>query len=133
MYTLTPAMLTGIAQLDAEHHDLVAAINQLRAAEADGTASDCGKQLRRFRDLLATHFESEEIYLRLLNYPWAGHHADHHGSILTMLDQLQEALLGGERQPGGIAEECYSELLGTVLTMDLRFLNWHQELQSRSR
>lgn len=133
MYTLTPAMLTGIPQLDAEHHDLVAAINQLRAAEADEAAAECGKCLRQFREQLATHFESEEIYLRLLQYPAADRHAEHHGRILSTLDELQQALISGDRRPGRIAEECYSELLGTVLTMDLRFLNWHKEQQSRAR
>jgi hemerythrin len=81
---------------------------------------------------LADHFRHEEEYLQLLGYPARDAHGKHHAETLTALDRIAEEIRDGVIEPGEIAGECFNELLGTVLTMDMRFLNWHAEQKSRA-
>lgn len=127
MYSLTPSMQTGIAQLDAEHQDLVMAINRIEEAERHGATPGVIMQLREFKEHLTEHFDSEERYLRMLHYPDADAHAKHHAETVTALDRMLQSVLDGEIEIGEIARECFHELLGTVITVDMRFLNWHAE------
>lgn len=132
MYSLTPSMLTGISQLDAEHQDLVLAINLIEEAEHRRAVPDLIKRLIAFKDEMALHFRHEETYLDLLRYPARDAHAKHHAETLTALARIAEELDDGRLEPGDIAAECFNELLGTVLMMDMRFLNWHSEQKRRA-
>jgi hemerythrin-like metal-binding protein len=132
MFNLTPSMMTGIAQVDNDHHDLVAAINLIKAAEQEASIPDILKRLKEFRDHLAGHFKAEEHYLRMLRYPGADAHAGHHGEILAGLDRLLDGVIAGALEPGEIASQCFYDLMGAVVTMDHRFLNWHQEHKRRA-
>ena len=127
MYALTPAMLTGVAHLDAEHQDLVTAINRIAGAEARHDLGEVLAHLKRFRDELAGHFRHEETYLGLLAYPARDAHAKHHAETLTAIERIAEELADSAIELGGIAAECFEELLGTVLLMDMRFLDWNRE------
>jgi hemerythrin-like metal-binding protein len=125
-------MLTGIAQLDAEHQDLVTVINGIREAEQQGALHDVMRRLAFFKDELAGHFRHEETYLDLLRYPAREAHAKHHAETLTALERMAEELGEGLIELGDIAASCFNELLGTVLIMDMRFLNWHREQKRRA-
>ena len=127
MYALTPSMLTGVTQLDAEHQDLVTVINRIASAEERHDSSEVLTHLRHFRDELAGHFRHEEEYLGLLSYPARDAHAKHHAETISALERIADELADSVIDLGGIAAECFYELLGTVLTMDMRFLDWHQE------
>lgn len=131
MYNLIPSMMTGIAQVDDDHHDLVAAINLIENAEKEASLPDVLKLLRDFRNHLATHFTSEELYLRMLKYPGIRTHAEHHSEIITGLDRMQEDVVAGTLVLGDIAAQCFHELMNAVITMDLRFLNWYEENKRR--
>lgn len=132
MFSLLPSMLTGIAHMDAEHHDLVGAINRIHEAEKRGSGPDVLKRLAEFRDHLAGHFEHEESYLALQQYPARDAHAKHHAESLVALDRMIEELSEGGIELGDIAAGCFSELLGAILMMDMRFLNWQAEMERRA-
>lgn len=127
MYSLLPTMLTGIAQLDAEHHELVSTINGVHESELRGSVTDTLKQLVEFKEHLAGHFEHEEGYLTLHRYPARDAHAKHHAETLVALERIIDDLDAGVIDLGNIAAECFNELLGTILMMDMRFLNWQAE------
>jgi|JI9StandDraft_2_1071091.scaffolds.fasta_scaffold190291_2 hemerythrin-like metal-binding protein len=132
MYSLMPSMITGIAQLDAEHQDLVSAINRIHEAEQSGSTPEVLNRLGEFRDHLAGHFKHEETYLTLHRYPGRDAHMKHHAETLVSLDRIVEELSSSLIELGGIAAECFTDLLGAILTMDMRFLNWQAELRRRA-
>lgn len=127
MYKLQPSMMTGVAQIDAEHLDLVTAINQIGAAGQEKASPDVIRRLGAFRDDVVRHFENEERYLRIVRYPAADSHAKHHAEIIAALDRLVEGLQDGALTPRQVAEECFHELIGAVIVMDMRFRDWHAE------
>ncbi len=124
MYALTPSLMTGVEQIDAEHQDLVMAINRIGAAEQEGSLPDTLQRLGEFRDLIKEHFESEERYLLLVKYPGASAHAKHHAETVELLTRLEDDLQSERLVLGDAASQCFYELLGAVLTMDMRVLNW---------
>ena len=127
MYSLISSMLTGITQLDVEHHELVSAINRVHEAELRGSVPDTVKRLAEFKEHLAGHFEHEEGYFTLHRYPALDAHAKHHAETLVALERIIEDLSAGAIELGEIAAECFNELLDTILMMDMRFLNWLAE------
>lgn len=132
MYSLTPAMMTGIDPLDLEHQDLVKTINQIHAAEIGLDKEAVRTWLTKFKTDLVAHFEAEEAYLETLAYPAREAHAKHHADTVTALDRIAATLHSDATVTGGIAAQCFDGLLQAVLTMDMRFLNWQAERAYRA-
>ncbi|WP_374312885.1 bacteriohemerythrin [Dongia sp.] len=128
-FVLLPSMRTGVDSLDAEHQDLVSAINRIGVAEQDGDQGALLVSLHAFRSELADHFANEEHYLRMLKYPESDAHVRHHSNVIIALDSLRENL---GITPAGIAARCYTELLTAVVTKDMEFLNWLDAKRSKS-
>lgn len=126
-YSLLPSMQTGVAQLDAEHQDLVGAINRIDEAERGGDLISIVSSLNLFRNELAGHFANEEHYLRVMQFPGCDGHISHHTEVVAALDRMREAI---GRKSGGVAALCFTELLATVVTMDMHFLNWLETRRS---
>lgn len=120
-------MQTGVAQLDAEHQDLVGAINRIDEAECSGDLVSIVSSLNSFRTELASHFANEEHYLRVLQFPGYDGHVIHHTEVVAALDRMREAV---GRKSGNVAARCFTELLATVVTMDMHFLNWLETRRS---
>lgn len=127
-YSLLPSMQTGVAQLDAEHQDLVGAINRIDEAERGGDLVSIVLSLNAFRNELAGHFANEEHYLRVMQFPGCDGHVSHHTEVVAELDRLREAV---GRKNGNVAALCFTELLTAVVTMDMHFLNWLETRRSR--
>jgi hemerythrin-like metal-binding protein len=117
-------MLTGVPTIDAEHQDLVAAINRLEQAEKAGDLQEVIVRLKSLRDDLALHFASEERYLRMVRFPASDEHAQHHAETLSAIDQLLGQVASSSVVSGTLAEECYHNFLSILLTRDMRFVNW---------
>ncbi|MBI2256634.1 MAG: hemerythrin family protein [Proteobacteria bacterium] len=127
MYSLLPSMQTGISHIDSEHQDLVAAINRIEAAALSQDAPAVLACLDAFRTELTGHFLNEERYLRMMQYPACDSHSHHHAEVVASIDQLRRGVSAGGVDLANVAPECFTDLLGAVVTMDMRFLNWLED------
>jgi hemerythrin-like metal-binding protein len=133
MYSLLPSMQTGISHVDSEHRDLVVAINHIEAAAESGDISTVLTHLDAFQQKLAGHFSNEEKSLREMQYPACDSHANHHSEVIASIDQLKRGVSEGSVELEQIAPQCFTDLLGAVVTMDMRFLNWLEDRRMWAR
>lgn len=92
------ALEVGVAKIDSEHKELVAILNQLHQAMADGRGNEV---LRPLLDKLVkytvSHFAMEERMMREHRYPEAKRHTDDHRDLTTKVAALQAELAAGRR------------------------------------
>lgn len=133
MFTLMASMLTGNAQIDAEHRELVEIINALAEAERHPRGGDVMAALERFREELEGHFRREEAHLESIRFPGRAAHAAQHADTLRRLQQIREDCAAQIEQPRGAATTCFDELLRAVLKQDLEVANWEAERKVRPK
>jgi hemerythrin-like metal-binding protein len=132
VFELTESLHTGIGHVDDEHRNLISRINSIAALERSADTRALIAALSGFKADLADHFKSEEAYLRAVNYPELGSHANHHAETIIVLDRLIRNLQDGGSIEGGAANVCYHELISVLLRKDMQFANWladHPELK----
>lgn len=87
----------GVSDIDEQHMELVALINQLHDAIRSRKAS---RQVRSTLDELVeytrTHFAIEERLMRESNYPDYESHRSYHEALIDQIRALQAKLDGGE-------------------------------------
>jgi hemerythrin-like metal-binding protein len=127
-YELNDAFLTGIKHLDDDHQTLVRHVNLIAVAEQSADTSVMGRALDEFKVDLAKHFTAEEAQLVAVGYPMAGSHAEHHSSIIALLDRLLKDVQDG-KPVKDLAATCYHELVSVVLRYDMKFTNWLADRQ----
>ncbi len=93
--TWTPNMATGIASMDAEHRNLIAAHNDLVEALADGVAADVAASLGRLLAMTQDHFRHEEDVMRATAFSGLSRHEVEHDLIITEFYNARHRLLGG--------------------------------------
>jgi hemerythrin len=103
-----------VREIDAQHKTLVDKINQLHQSLLDNKGREAQKIIiEGMVDYANVHFETEEKYMRRLNYPGYQKHKDEHVHFAEKAFELQKR----------------SDDSGFVLTLEiLSFLkNWLQE------
>lgn len=129
-YVLPSSLLTGIADLDEDHRQLIACVNVIAAAERQADHAALLDGLAAFKADLVGHFEAEERHLQAVDYPRHSAHATHHAEVIVALDRLARGLKTGDRTEG-IAHTCFHELVTAVLLRDIQFLNWLADRRMR--
>lgn len=85
-----PGLETGLDVIDAQHRTLFEAVNALADAFKSGRASD---KARESLDFLAKysieHFQTEERFMRFMDYPDLAAHRIEHGRLVSKLQLLQ--------------------------------------------
>ena len=91
-----PALETGYSQVDEQHKELYALVNDLNAAALVG-ASDVqiGHILSRILRYASTHFETEQALMELTDYPAAPDHIAIHSDFARTAQSLAEAYGAG--------------------------------------
>ncbi len=88
---------TGIDLIDAQHQSLFAAVNRLVDAFRAGKA---GAQVKESLDFLVgytlEHFQTEERFMRELDYPWLAEHSGEHARLMEQVRHLQMAFEDGK-------------------------------------
>ena len=87
-YTLTPDLLTGNATIDAQHRQLIQAINDLLAACSEGRGrTELTKTTQFLYDYTSRHFADEEKLQMQSHYPdYPNHHQYHETFKKTVKD-----------------------------------------------
>lgn len=101
LITITSKLITGIPSIDAQHRQLVDAINQLHDAMKQGKGRE---QIAPTLDFLvryvAEHFAHEERLMAKVGYPdLAGHSAQHQG-FATKVGEMVKAYKSGSAVMG---------------------------------
>jgi hemerythrin len=88
----------GVAEVDAQHKQLLALVNDTRAAaERGGGAEAAGQALHRLCDYVVEHFAAEEALMDPEAYPEYARHMTEHMECTTLaLDFLQSFDQGSE-------------------------------------
>jgi hemerythrin len=114
----------GVATVDSEHRlqtRLVAVLRQ--AAEARRDPSVIEEILRRVADTSSSHFQGEELLMRLGAYDHYGVHVEEHRRLLEQLDAMRDRF---QAEPGYDllgAIGAIEEWLGAhIMGMDRRFI-----------
>lgn len=123
-FKFTESVRTGIEHVDDDHRNLISRINSVAELEQfDDKAAIIGA-LSDFKSDLEKHFESEETYLKAVDYPKLNFHMRHHEETINALDRLMRNVHDGVPIEGAAADICYHELITIVLRRDLEFINW---------
>lgn len=77
---------TGIAEIDKQHQELVARINDFAAAFKEGSRADAQAALQNLLDCTLAHFRYEEEMLEQAQYPLLEPHKKVHQNFLTKID-----------------------------------------------
>ncbi|WP_295884242.1 hemerythrin domain-containing protein [uncultured Thiohalocapsa sp.] len=85
------AWALGVELLDAQHRDMVRLINQVLDPAAE---SAVGARLDALIAHLRRHFDTEQVFLRAIDYPLTDQHCREHALQLAELVDLRRAVAG---------------------------------------
>jgi hemerythrin len=90
---------SGSSTIDDEHNLQVSLLFAFRRAAIEGLAKDeAAELLDRFVDFTKVHFASEEMLMRLYQYPQLAAHAEDHQQTLEQLADIRAAWLTGKAE-----------------------------------
>ena len=133
MFRLMASMVTGIAEIDAEHRELIEIINTLAEAERHHRSEDAISAINCFRQKLEAHFLREEVYLESIRFPGQAAHAAHHAKTLSRLQEIKEDFVAQTERHRSVAGICFDELIRAVLKQDLEVMNWVADSKLRRK
>ena len=91
-------MPTGCDSLDGEHSVQIELLGAFSRAVKDGRPRDeVDEILDRLIDFTKVHFSSEQLLMRLYQYPAYQQHLDDHDYTVDHLQTMRQAYLAGER------------------------------------
>jgi len=86
-----PRYRTGIESIDAQHEEIFLALARLKSAvRMSGEGEDVDELLGYFARITERHFETEEDFLRLHNYPEFEAHAKEHVAARANFAEIRE-------------------------------------------
>lgn len=91
-----PRLDTGHPDIDAQHRELLEAIQALHTALRSGEGKEgLAKVLGFLREYTSVHFRQEEELMARSAYPEQLHHTQAHSDLVAQVDALLEQLEGG--------------------------------------
>ena len=89
LFLWKPSYELGVPEIDSDHRQLVGMINQLYKAMKDGQGQAMRDQtIDSLISYIGGHFETEESFMRLCNYPLIGDHLEAHRAFREELQQM---------------------------------------------
>ena len=87
----------GFDQMDGEHRVQVGLLSALRDAVTEGRAeTEVNEILEQLVDYTKVHFMSEELLMRLYQYPHYEAHVAEHDRMVEQIEQARERYRGGD-------------------------------------
>jgi hemerythrin len=120
------AYAIGVELLDAQHREMVRLINRL----LDPVAGDAaGVRLDALIAHLRRHFETEEVFLRAIDYPLLEEHSREHNLQLAEFVDLRRSIARGT---GNVSVEIRTEVrqwfFNHVVAEDRRFGAYYRRI-----
>ena len=98
---LVEGLLTGQDGLDDEHRFQLELLTAFARALEDGRGAAIDDILDPLIEYTKVHFSSEELLMRLYQYPHYQEHVDDHERIVERLEDLRRARLAGSEASAG--------------------------------
>ncbi len=130
MVKLSPSFLLEYETLDRDHQQLADLVNQIVQVIDDGEAEKCSGLVAEFVKMTKDHFANEEALLVKVGYPNVKTHQDHHKSLNSKMDHLQEfAKAAGENELAreSLRKELVFFLMDDVITTDMEFKSFIED------
>ena len=87
----------GFDQMDGEHRVQVGLLSALRHAVTEGRAeTEVNEILEQLIDYTKVHFTSEELLMRLYEYPHYEAHVAEHDRMVEQIEQVRELYQSGD-------------------------------------
>lgn len=136
MIKITPDLLTGNAQIDAEHGHLITLIAQLEEAEQQNDEKRVKVLFKEFLDYVTDHFVHEEFLMYQTNYPkdLAKEHKKSHRLLQEVYLVATSPVLQGQLPISRVTELFESNFIGHLLEWDkklaehLKSINYKSEI-----
>lgn len=87
---------TGIAEVDAQHQELLAHIRKLSDSFRQGQTLDVQETLAFLADYVVHHFSTEAALMRKASYPFAMQHLREHDTFIRYFTKLREEIAQAE-------------------------------------
>ena len=97
---------TGIAEIDAQHQQIVQYLNELNAVRLRGDAKAVKEVLAGIVDYTMSHFAFEEALMEQAEYAFSQAHRSVHETFIKRVEKFRERFIAGE----DIADELYDVL-----------------------
>jgi len=95
----------GIPEIDKDHVQLFAIMNQITHAADAGDYDDCNSLLSELVASIAVHFQYEEAILNSAKYPGIQRHQKRHAKVLDQITSVKETC---KTKTGATElEDCY--------------------------
>ncbi len=119
---------TGIDLVDAQHQSLFAAVNRLADAFKAGTAKS---QVKESLDFLIgytqEHFQTEERFMREMDYPRLAEHRGEHARLMEQVRDLQMEFEDGKPVTMDVAIFLADWLREHIRGFDLAYVRFMKE------
>jgi hemerythrin-like metal-binding protein len=125
---------TGESTIDAEHDLQMQLLDSLAQSLQKGTDFAPVKHvLEQFIEFSDMHFLSEQLVMRLHNYPAYEPHLQEHTRLMKKVREIREAVFRGERAPSlQLIQELRNWLLDHIASEDVVFGEFLQKKQTSS-
>lgn len=112
--------MIGVAEIDADHQEVVEALEALRQ-HLDDAAYDPVSKLQDLVDFLLAHFRREEDLMRKAEYPGAAGHAYHHAKTITEIQDVAVRVKSTGRVDIADLRSIFKVLMEDIFPADLHF------------
>jgi hemerythrin len=93
---------TGIAEIDGQHRQIVALINQLDDARRSGNRRAIGEVIEGMVDYTMSHFSFEEALMEDAGYEFVRGHRKVHELFIRRVDEYRQKFVAGENVVDGL-------------------------------
>jgi len=123
---------TGIELVDAQHKSLFAAVNKLADAFQEGKASVQAEESLEFLvGYTLEHFQTEERFMRAVNYPGLAEHMGEHARLLEQVRDLQMDLADGKAATMDVTIFLVDWLKVHIEESDMAYVYFMKEQQQK--
>jgi hemerythrin len=122
---------TGIDEIDAQHKHLFEAINNLAGCFKEGKAEPGAREALGFlNEYTKEHFDTEEEFMRVGNYPMLSFHQVEHTELLTRVQNLMVKMDEGFLITADVATFVAEWLAHHINEADMGYVQFFREKTS---
>ncbi len=94
MIEWTPALSTGVTEIDVQHQEIFCWLAELEGAATSDRMMFGGYVFVRLKGYIRDHFSAEEALMRAAGYPHLEAHLAEHAAFRTRVNELQRKSAG---------------------------------------
>jgi two-component system cell cycle response regulator DivK len=129
-FRLTESLITGHAEVDAQHEELAVLLNEFMVFFHSGDERSCVRKINEITKPIESHFESEEKIMKELGYRNFDSHKEDHSMVIRKYNTL---IKDTERNGfgDGFTNQLTAILVHDMIRTDMDFKKYLQEIDYR--